>query len=122
MLFRSVKIFTGVDVDVKQGGAQIEYFDQDPRVHALYLTELAKSGVTSEMGDQFDERGWRPGKIAPAWGAKKRTPAKKKPARKAARTRARAAAAKPAKKSLAKNRRAVGKKPAKRRGRVKKKA
>jgi uncharacterized RmlC-like cupin family protein len=65
-----VKIFTGVDVDVKQGGAQIEYTDQDPRIHTLYLSELAKTGVKSEMGDQFDERGWRPGKFVPAIGAK----------------------------------------------------
>ena len=65
-----VKIFKGVDVDVKQGGAQIEYTDQDPRIHTLYLSELAKSGVKSEMGDQFDEAGWRPGKVVLAKGAR----------------------------------------------------
>lgn len=55
------RIFVGVDVDVKQGGAQIEYTDQDPRIHTLYLEELRKRGVASAMGDQFDETGWRPG-------------------------------------------------------------
>jgi hypothetical protein len=49
------KIMLGVDVDVKSGGAQIEYADQDPRIHALYLSELKKSGVRSEMGAYIDE-------------------------------------------------------------------
>ena len=73
-----LKIFVGVDVDVKKGGAQIEYTDQDPRIHTLYLTELAKSGVKSEMGDQFDEAGWRPGKVVLAKGAKPPKAASKK--------------------------------------------
>jgi mannose-6-phosphate isomerase-like protein (cupin superfamily) len=49
------QVFLGVDQDVKQGGAQIEYEDQDPRIHELYLEELAKNGVKSEMGDYIDE-------------------------------------------------------------------
>jgi mannose-6-phosphate isomerase-like protein (cupin superfamily) len=49
------KIVLGVDVDVKSGGAQIEYTDQDPRIHALYLSELKKSGVASGMGEYIDE-------------------------------------------------------------------
>jgi mannose-6-phosphate isomerase-like protein (cupin superfamily) len=89
-----VKIFKGVDVDVKQGGAQIEYTDQDPRIHALYLSELAKNGVKSEMGDQFDERGWRPGKFAPAFGAK---PVKARKQRAKKQAGKKAAARKPAK-------------------------
>jgi oxalate decarboxylase/phosphoglucose isomerase-like protein (cupin superfamily) len=45
----------GVDRSVKQGGAQIEYEDQDPRVHALWLREIAKQNVTSRMGGFIDE-------------------------------------------------------------------
>ena len=43
------------DVSIKEGGAQIEYADQDPRIHALWLQELRKTGVQSEMGRYFDE-------------------------------------------------------------------
>jgi hypothetical protein len=43
-------------VSVKDGGAQIEYQDQDPRIHTLWLKELGKTGVTSQMGEFFDER------------------------------------------------------------------
>lgn len=45
----------GVDVNVGQGGGQIEYEDQDPRIHPLYLRELEKNGVASRMGKYFDE-------------------------------------------------------------------
>jgi uncharacterized RmlC-like cupin family protein len=47
--------YLGVDKDVRQGGCQIEYQAQDPRVHRLYLQELAKNGVTSGMGEFIDE-------------------------------------------------------------------
>ena len=43
------------DVSVKKGGRQIEYEDQDERIHPLYLRELKKTGVESEMGKFFDE-------------------------------------------------------------------
>ena len=43
------------DVSVKDGGAQIEYADQDPRVHAIWMNELRKTGVASQMGKFFDE-------------------------------------------------------------------
>jgi hypothetical protein len=46
------RVFMGMDVDVKQGGAQIEYADQDPRIHALYLEEAATNGFTARM-DEF---------------------------------------------------------------------
>ncbi len=49
------QVFLGVDKDVKQGGCQIEYEAQDPRVHRLYLQELAKNGVTSGMAEYIDE-------------------------------------------------------------------
>jgi mannose-6-phosphate isomerase-like protein (cupin superfamily) len=43
------------DVSIKEGGAQIEYPDQDPRIHPLWLAELRKTGVASQMGKYFDE-------------------------------------------------------------------
>ena len=46
----------GVDRNVKQGGAQIEYEDQDPRMHAIWLKEIARNAVTSRMGEFIDER------------------------------------------------------------------
>ena len=45
----------GVDKDVKQGGAQVEYEDQDPRIHKMWLEEIAKHDVTSGMGKFIDE-------------------------------------------------------------------
>jgi uncharacterized RmlC-like cupin family protein len=42
-------------VSVKDGGRQIEYEDQDPRVHRKWLEAIAENGVTSQMGDVFDE-------------------------------------------------------------------
>ncbi|MDX1485699.1 MAG: hypothetical protein R3229_14600 [Alphaproteobacteria bacterium] len=49
------KIYLGIDKDVKKGGNQIEYEDQDPRIHALFTEELAKSGIAPKM-DQFNIR------------------------------------------------------------------
>ncbi len=37
------------DVSVKQGGAQIEYEDEDRRVHEIFESELAKSGAKCRM-------------------------------------------------------------------------
>ena len=42
-------------VSVSKGGRQIEYEEQDPRVHRKFLQELAATGVPSQMGDLFDE-------------------------------------------------------------------
>jgi hypothetical protein len=50
------RVFAGMDVSVKDGGCQIEYEHQDPRVHEIYLAELAKHGVKSGMGKIIDER------------------------------------------------------------------
>jgi mannose-6-phosphate isomerase-like protein (cupin superfamily) len=44
-----------VDVDVSEGGRQINYEDQDPRVHRMFLEELARNRVRSRMGKYFDE-------------------------------------------------------------------
>jgi hypothetical protein len=43
------------DLSVKEGGSQIEYAAQDPRIHALWLAELRKTGAESRMGRYFDE-------------------------------------------------------------------
>jgi uncharacterized RmlC-like cupin family protein len=48
-------VFAGMDVNVQDGGCQIEYEDQDPRIHGIYLAELAKHGVASRMGQFIDE-------------------------------------------------------------------
>ena len=39
----------GVDQDVKSGGHQIEYEDEDPSVHRMFEEELAREGVESRM-------------------------------------------------------------------------
>ena len=48
-------LFSGVDVDVRDGGCQIEYADQDPRIHEIYLAELAEHGVESKMSKFIDK-------------------------------------------------------------------
>jgi len=48
-------VFNGMDVNVQEGGCQIEYEDQDRRIHAIYLEELARHGVRSGMGRFIDE-------------------------------------------------------------------
>ena len=50
------RVFQGMDVSVKDGGCQIEYEHQDPRIHGIYLEELRKHGVTSGMTKFVDER------------------------------------------------------------------
>jgi mannose-6-phosphate isomerase-like protein (cupin superfamily) len=49
-------VFMGMDVNVRDGGAQIEYEDQDPRIHKMFAGELAKNGVASAM-DVFIKEG-----------------------------------------------------------------
>ena len=43
------KTFIGMDVDVKEGGRQIEYRDEDPRILRIFEDELRKNGVASKM-------------------------------------------------------------------------
>ena len=38
-----------MDMSVKDGGNQIEYQDEDPRILELYEQECAKNGVQSRM-------------------------------------------------------------------------
>ena len=46
---------SAVSTSIKEGGDQIEYEDQDPRIHRKWLEAIRASGVKSEMGDIFDE-------------------------------------------------------------------
>ena len=39
----------------EEGGAQVEYEDQDPRIHRIWLGEIAQHGVESRMGPFIDE-------------------------------------------------------------------
>ena len=45
----------GGATSIQQGGRQVEYEDQDPRIHRKWLEAIAKNGVTSNMSDVFDE-------------------------------------------------------------------
>ena len=42
---------------VKDGGDQVEYEDQDPRIHRMFLDELKGNGGVSRMGKYFNEDG-----------------------------------------------------------------
>jgi hypothetical protein len=46
-----VKTFTGMDVSLKDGGRQIEYEDEDPRIREIYRAELAKTGAEFRMAE-----------------------------------------------------------------------
>lgn len=46
----------GVDVSASDGGVQIEYYDQDPRIHATFLSELAKHGTICTMAPAMFNR------------------------------------------------------------------
>ena len=45
----------GGSTSIQSGGRQVEYEDQDPRIHRRWLQEIAKTGVASNMSDLFDE-------------------------------------------------------------------
>jgi mannose-6-phosphate isomerase-like protein (cupin superfamily) len=55
VLTHKVRIKQAPDASMQEGGSQINYEDQDPRIHAIWLRELAKTGVASRMGKFFDE-------------------------------------------------------------------
>ena len=40
--------------DIKKGGDQVEYADQDPRLHKRWLEEIAKTGVKPDMAEFLD--------------------------------------------------------------------
>jgi hypothetical protein len=50
-----VAIKMGANVSVNDGGFQIEYEDQDDRIHQIYLNELAKNGAQCRMGEFMDD-------------------------------------------------------------------
>jgi mannose-6-phosphate isomerase-like protein (cupin superfamily) len=52
-------VWLGMDVSVRDGGKQIEYEDQNPKVHPMYLEALAKHGAKSKMGKFVDETKFR---------------------------------------------------------------
>ncbi len=52
---------TGVDRSVDEGGAQMEYEDQGSRIHKMWLAEIDRNGVSSQMGQFFDEDAIRQG-------------------------------------------------------------
>jgi hypothetical protein len=41
-------------LSVKEGGNQIEYEEQDKRIHALWLEEMKKAGATPRMEKYFN--------------------------------------------------------------------
>ena len=51
------KTFMGMDVSLKEGGRQIEYEDQNPKVHELYAEELQKHGAEMRMQNFVASRG-----------------------------------------------------------------
>jgi hypothetical protein len=42
-----------VSTSLKEGGDQIEYEDQDPRIHQIWLEEMRKNGVEPKMQKFF---------------------------------------------------------------------
>jgi gentisate 1,2-dioxygenase len=46
---RRQHFLSGVDKSVAQGGLQIDYADEDPRIRELYVSELASRGIESAM-------------------------------------------------------------------------
>ena len=59
MLARKLRRRQVFDRSIQDGGLQIEYADQDPRIHPMWLAELAKIGVASRMEQHFDRQGLR---------------------------------------------------------------
>jgi mannose-6-phosphate isomerase-like protein (cupin superfamily) len=43
----------GADVSIKDGGAQVEYEDENPEVHKAFEAELARHGATCQMKGQI---------------------------------------------------------------------
>jgi hypothetical protein len=62
MTWAKKEIWSGnVDKSVEDGGAQIEYENQMPQIHKIWLDDIDKKGITSEMSDIFDETKIRAG-------------------------------------------------------------
>lgn len=52
-----VLTFKGMDVSMRDGGRQIEYSDEDPRIRDIYRAELARQGVEFGMDAIFGPLG-----------------------------------------------------------------
>lgn len=48
--FRGLRKAYGVDEDVKKGGAQIEYGDEEPKIHQEFEEAVARAGAACRMG------------------------------------------------------------------------
>ena len=46
-------LFGGVSTSIKQGGNQIEYADQDPRIHRMFVERCKANGVEVKMDEFF---------------------------------------------------------------------
>jgi quercetin dioxygenase-like cupin family protein len=46
-----------VATSTREGGDQIDYEDQDPRIHPMFLEEMRKHGAVSKMGKYFADDG-----------------------------------------------------------------
>ena len=49
-----------VSLDIKEGGDQIEYKDQDKRIHPIWLDEMKRNGVTPRMEKYFPQAAREP--------------------------------------------------------------
>ena len=62
MTWAKKEIWSGnVDKSVEDGGAQIEYENQMPQIHKMWLNDIDHKNIKSEMGDIFDEKKIRAG-------------------------------------------------------------
>ena len=53
--FKGAKIAVGTSV--KEGGDQIDYEDQDPRIHPMFMEEMRRNGAASHMDQYFHDDG-----------------------------------------------------------------
>jgi hypothetical protein len=44
-----VEDLSKTDQDIKSGGTQIDYKDQDPEIHATFLSECSKRGTEMKI-------------------------------------------------------------------------
>ncbi len=47
------KQYLQMDISIKDGGRQVEYEDQDPRIHPMYIEALREAGIGQNMADIF---------------------------------------------------------------------
>ena len=61
VLARKVERKTAPDASIRDGGLQVDYADQDPRLHRMWLEEIDRAGIASRMSKYFDEDAIRRG-------------------------------------------------------------